>query len=253
MPRVRAWWNRWPHANIGIPTGRASGLVVVDLDGREGLDTWQRLLQRHSDAVATAMAQTPHGEHHWYRLPAGLYVPRRIRGLGAGIDVLGDGGYAVAPPSRITSDHTNGQRCGFSDYSWTRRQLQALPAWIAAQSQVRDDISPHAYSSTPHRHNGYVHAALQGEVARVASARIGTRNDTLNLAAYHLGRLIGAGLLTRSEAERALLAAAAACGLIADDGIAAAKNTIASGLEFGAGRPRHRIGPDGGRGGRSSR
>src|SRR3712207_9298136 len=40
--RIRAWWGRWPKANIGVPTGRASGLLVLDVDAGDGLRSEER-------------------------------------------------------------------------------------------------------------------------------------------------------------------------------------------------------------------
>ena len=90
----------------------------------------------------------------------------------------------------------------------------------------------------PERRRRYSQAALRREAERVARAAAGTRNHTLNLAAYHLGRPVGAGELIREEADRVLHAAAVASGLVTDDGPAPARRTIASGLESGAGNPR---------------
>jgi hypothetical protein len=83
---------------------------------------------------------------------------------------------------------------------------------------------------------------MRGEVQRVATAVPGCRNQTLNLAAYHLGRLVGGGELEREQAEQALFAAAALCGLVGDDGASAARATIASGLDHGALHPEPMLG-----------
>ena len=36
MRRIKAWWDRWPAANVGVPTGKRSGLLVLDIDLRDG-------------------------------------------------------------------------------------------------------------------------------------------------------------------------------------------------------------------------
>ncbi|MPZ89173.1 MAG: hypothetical protein GEU81_14120 [Nitriliruptorales bacterium] len=56
--RMRAWWASWPQANIGVTTG-TSGLVVVDLDGPQGLATWRALTAEHGPGPATATVATP--------------------------------------------------------------------------------------------------------------------------------------------------------------------------------------------------
>ena len=40
---IRAWWGRWPHANVAIPTGQASGLMVLDADAGDGPKSLRRL------------------------------------------------------------------------------------------------------------------------------------------------------------------------------------------------------------------
>ena len=36
MRHIKAWWGRWPVANVGVPTGERSGLLVLDIDLRDG-------------------------------------------------------------------------------------------------------------------------------------------------------------------------------------------------------------------------
>ena len=80
----------------------------------------------------------------------------------------------------------------------------------------------------------YAHSALERELTRVATARVGTRNDTLNRAAYNLGTLVGSGLLDRAEVEIELTRAARSSGLDARETAA----TLRSGLTAGIARPR---------------
>jgi len=86
----------------------------------------------------------------------------------------------------------------------------------------------------------YGRAALVAESDRVASAPVGTRNDTLNRAAFALGRLVGAGLLDPGDVVRELDAAARRAGL----GRAEVRRTIRSGLTAGRRSP---IDPEAGR------
>lgn len=99
--QIRAWWRQFPHANIGVITGRISGLVVVDVE-REGVD------QPFSETAATATGGG--GRHYFYAAPQGVTIPNatRIPGFVA-VDIRGEGGYVVVPPSR----HQSGQR-----YRW---------------------------------------------------------------------------------------------------------------------------------------
>jgi putative DNA primase/helicase len=107
---VSAWWRRWPDDGIGIATGRGSGVVVIDVDKRsKGLDTLGLIDAEHGWAWATARVLTPGGGVHFYYrcppggLPSSTHQSRtaggRVDPLGPGIDVRGDGGMVVAPPS----------------------------------------------------------------------------------------------------------------------------------------------------------
>ena len=81
--------------------------------------------------------------------------------------------------------------------------------------------------------------ALEAEAAIVAGAMNGTRNTTLNNAAFKLGRKVGAGYLQAAEVEAALMEAAQRSGLAQEDGPEAVRATIRSGLEAGKAEPEH--------------
>lgn len=87
----------------------------------------------------------------------------------------------------------------------------------------------------PARASRYVATALEAEARSVATAPEGTRNHTLNAAAFNMGTLVAAGHLDETDATATLAAAARAAGL--DDREIAA--TLASGLRGGAEHPRH--------------
>ena len=97
--QVMDWWTRWPEANIGLVMGAASGLIALDLDGPNAV-----ALLHHAKVFLpkTAAVQTKRGYHAFYQHP-GYAVANRAHllsdGNGSGVDVRGDGGYVVAPPS----------------------------------------------------------------------------------------------------------------------------------------------------------
>src|SRR5687768_6331825 len=76
VEQINTWWERWPNANIGIATGGASGIVVADLDGEEGLVSAKNLLG--NDLLEnTLTARTGNGGAHLYfkttdKLPNGV-------------------------------------------------------------------------------------------------------------------------------------------------------------------------------------
>ena len=143
-----------------------------------------------------------------------------------------DGGYVIGAGSRI----------GGRAYA-ARNELPPapLPSWLG--SLIRDDYVPPAvplprFSVDVDRAQGrsYAMAALRAETERVAVARPGTRNDTLNRAAFSLGQLVVAGLLPPIPVITGLISAATHAGLSEDE----ASRTVRSGLAGGARKPRAR-------------
>lgn len=97
---INAWWARWPDANIGIATGAISGIWVLDIDGDDGESSLRRLEEQNSPLPTTVeVISGGKGRHLYFRYPALLRINNSARKLGAGLDVRGDGGYIVAPPS----------------------------------------------------------------------------------------------------------------------------------------------------------
>jgi hypothetical protein len=217
--RIETWWARWPDANVGLRTGVRMDVADVDsTEGRHGL--------RH--ALGGAMPDGPAvrtggGWHFWFRTTG---YGNRVRLL-PGVDWRGAGGYVVAPPSR----HARG-----TDYVWVRPPRAALPE---APDVLLDLIAgpppPHAAGGPVAiaRPDRYAEVALEAETDRVARAPVGTRNDTLNRAAFALGRLVGAGLLDAREVAAELETAARYAGL----GRAETRRTIRSGMTAGRRQP----------------
>jgi hypothetical protein len=222
---VRGWWRRWPDANLGLVTGRR--FDVLDLDGDQGVEALRAVLsiapQEHPGPVART------GSGGWHLLYAPTALGNRVRLL-AGVDWRGRDGLIVAPPSR----HATGGR-----YAWVR-PLTAAPPEVPAE--LRRLLAPPPATRTTRppaptttgRAGGYGRAALAGERAAVATAQPGSRNQSLNRAAFNLGQLVAAGLLDVDQVRTVLLAAA----LEAGNPPAKAHATIESGLRGGAAKPR---------------
>lgn len=107
LRQVEAWWRRWPTANIGMPSGTASGLVVVDVDVHGPVDGY-RALDRAARTGGldgwVFQVRSPSGGLHVY-YPANDAVEQRSwQAARAGIDFRGDGGYIIVPPSRRLID-----------------------------------------------------------------------------------------------------------------------------------------------------
>src|SRR5699024_7505567 len=97
------WWRSRPTANIGIPTGAVSGLVVIDVDvhGVNGYVAYARAARAGLISEPLAVVRTPTGGQHAY-FPADPNQTQRSWQAGkVGIDGRGDGGYLIAPPSQV--------------------------------------------------------------------------------------------------------------------------------------------------------
>ncbi|MFN0137997.1 MAG: DUF3987 domain-containing protein [Phycisphaerae bacterium] len=127
VDQINMWWNKCPAANIGIRTGAESGIVVIDIDPRHGGDaTLVELVETYGELPPTVECLTGGGGRHFYFRRPGQLVKSRSD-LRPGIDVRGDSGYAVAPPSV----HANG-----TSYQWVEGrapgeiEIAELPAWL---------------------------------------------------------------------------------------------------------------------------
>ena len=122
---IRGWWASSPNANVGIRTGPESGVWMVGPDGPAGIADLDGLQAVHGPLPRTATIRSGGGGRHYYfRYPSdGLKVTNRKNHRGTRIDVRGDGGYAVAPPS----GNANGP------YEWLDEFEPAeAPAWLLA-------------------------------------------------------------------------------------------------------------------------
>ena len=159
---VKDWWKKYPNANVGIVTGKLTGLVVVDVDTYRGA----KMEPIHEEYPTALISKTGRGAYHLvYSYPKDAeYVPNQV---GAdGVDIRADGGLIVAPPSI----HANGKR-----YFWTTKGTPG-PAPMGLLSKRED-------RKTREKEEGWLsHILTEG-------ATEGTRNDTLaRLTGYLAGK-----------------------------------------------------------------
>jgi hypothetical protein len=190
--------------NIGLATG-PSGLVVIDLDTAEGTDDGAAVLARLAadrgvSVPATYAVSTPSGGRHLYfTTPEGVRLRNTARTIGPNIDSRAGGGYVVAPGSVLPN----------GGYELTDDNDPALlPAWLVQACLDRPSPATSAPSqivaSNP---DAYAASALRGECERVRNAPSGQHNAILASAAYTLGRKVGAGIITHTDARTGLIAA----------------------------------------------
>lgn len=134
--QLRAWWERWPDALIGIYCER-SGFFAIDFDrkgGRDGFESWAELVKTHGagqDVICGMVQKTPTGGYHaLFRLPEGVKIPNNANQLGPGLDL-----------------RSNGYICTGGAYQWQpgqdpmTGQLTDAPAWLLELIQ-RPEATP---------------------------------------------------------------------------------------------------------------
>ena len=136
--RIRQWWAMWPQANIGLACGTASGLVVIDVDGEDGRQSLQKLVDTHGPLPRTLASSTGRGVHYIFR--AGDDPIRTTTSeLGKGIDTRSTSNYIIAPPSI----HESGKQYAWQPgYSPDDIEPADLPAWLRPADKRKQAPAP---------------------------------------------------------------------------------------------------------------
>lgn len=130
VSQIKSWWDYNPNFNIGISTGKENGILIIDIDGDEGLkclNTWQAqghdLLEKPT-CVSISGRPSRFSLSFWYKYPIKYDIGSNAKRLNAGIDIRANDGYVVAPPSV----HPNGG----SKYTWIHwtDELAEVPQWV---------------------------------------------------------------------------------------------------------------------------
>ena len=215
---------------IGAPMGPASGIWTIDLDldpakKIDGKATLDQLIAQCGPLPPTWATVTPRGGRHLiFAWDPNVEIRNSAGKIGPGIDVRGNGGYICLPPSR---NATGGA------YQWEPggpQNAALAPPWLVALAKAT-------------KARAWARAALERECKNVAAALPGTRNTTLNTAAFNLFQIVAGGGLDEQEVRDRLFEAAETCRLVADDGVAAVEATIESGAQAGRKQPRTRPQP----------
>ena len=107
---IDKWWTElYRDHGVGIATGRASGIFVLDVDVAEdkaGDETLADLEARYGELPDTPTVETPSGgAHYYFKIPDGIEIRNDAgRRLGQGLDIRGEGGQVVAPPTARAVD-----------------------------------------------------------------------------------------------------------------------------------------------------
>lgn len=181
LAQIASWWRRWPKANVGMPTGRASGLEVVDVDRKAwgtGFSAFERARRAGLVNRWLAVVRTPSGGAHFY-FPADPGRPQSSwQAAPARIDFRGEGGYVIVPPSVVL---TGEQRVGYTVAGGPQRAASPVEA-----TAVRDLIDPRREPSTARARGAIRDGDAERLAAWVAVRGEGERNRGLFWAACRL-------------------------------------------------------------------
>lgn len=225
--QITEWWTKWPAASIGVACGSASGIWVLDIDMPDGPDSLSSVVGDNGMPVTLKQITGGGGTQYFWKWD-GAEIRNSSSRIAKQIDVRGEGGYVILPPS----SHPSGNR-----YAWDGKWMApvAAPEWMVALATKEKEVAPSNRPTAPRGANTrYGEAALVGQLKDLSNATEGTRNDTLNTAAYALGRLVGGNELDLSYVESSLLDIAVKIGLNAKE----AQKTIASGIKAGMKDPK---------------
>lgn len=129
--KIKAWWEKAPSANIGIPMGEKSGLVALDVDTRHGGDSSLALLVDEFAALPNTITATTGGggKHYIFKYTEELAL-KNVVGFRDGLDIRTQGGMIVAAPS---IHHSGNQYMWDSGKSPFEMQAADMPAWLVEE------------------------------------------------------------------------------------------------------------------------
>ena len=191
--RIRAMWLQFGGSLVGVATGEASNVAVLDIDRQHGgLEWWGA--NRHRLPHTRVHRTRSGGLHLWFRHKQGLRCSTAR--IAPGIDVKAEGGACIYWPAiglPVLSD----------------APLAAWPEWLTPPP--RRETAPVVRSSE--RPPAHIEKSLTGIVRVVATAAPGQRNAILFWGACRCAEMVTRGELSKPHAEAVLRECAGRVGL----------------------------------------
>ena len=223
IAQIEEWWKQHPNASIGMACGKDSKVWVLDVDLPEGPEVLSALQKANGGFPLTLQQKTGGGGLQIFWAWNGKQIRNSASKIGKNLDVRGEGGYVILPPSPHPSGGT---------YQWTQKVIPVVaPRWLTDLLEKQEPAPRVSHGST----SPYGEAALLRELSELARAGEGQRNDSLNRAAFNLGQLVAGGELGEGQAESALIGTAYSIGLTGKE----IQATIRSGISDGKCHPRN--------------
>lgn len=216
---IKSWAEAYPHANVGIACGELSGVLVIDLDPRNGAnESISKLSMRGYVFPECPVAQTGGGGRHlFFRFDPKIGNSKDK--IGKGIDIKSTGGYVVGAPSVVPRKDNAGTGC----YRWLREpwgvHIPRLPIW--ASSMLAPAPRPH-YAPDLSKHEG----TIRGLLDFLGKANSGERNNRLYWCSRRAAEMVKQHRVSEGGAVSQLIAASAAIGLPHKEALATIKSAF---------------------------
>jgi hypothetical protein len=218
---------------IGMPTGEITGVVVIDVDVKDGRPGMEWLNENSHRLPQTRTIRTGSGGLHIYLRWPGQMIRNSAGKIAPGIDIRGDGGYVVVSPSPGYAVADDSEVSGVPDW--------LMPILVPPAPPERTTAPTHApLPPRPHNPDGGTHygvAALERECDAIRQSWEGSKHHTLNKAAFSIGGLVSAGELQEGFAFAELSAALSDIRHACKD-FRHAQNTLRTAFQDGTQKPR---------------
>jgi putative DNA primase/helicase len=202
--QITNWWGRWPNAMIGVACGPLSGIWAIDPDAPkspgepDGRANWAALSSKHGCRPTHTHLTPGGGQHLLFKWRADRPLTNSEGNItGTGINVRGDGGYIIAPPSRRQDGkaYEIAEPLDFFNFA-------EAPEWL--YEMLRPRPRPRgAYSPSARSGAGHPIARIQGILNRVAQTGAGERNKVLFWGAMRVVDMVVQREVPPSEGNRA--------------------------------------------------
>jgi putative DNA primase/helicase len=196
LEQINKWFIRYGPTNWGLATGHESGIFVVDIDSKEGYDWVVANGLTDTYSVKTG-GSTPeklsYGYHFYFKHPgAHIAIKNSAKDLSPGVDVRGDGGYVLIPPSMTEMAY----------YVANPREIAVAPQWLIDRV-TKVEVAPEFIGATELSDHDYDHGMniLKAECKAYANVANGEWNYELNKLCFLFGRMVAAGVISREDAE----------------------------------------------------
>lgn len=201
--QIQTWWETWPDALIGSPTGKRTNRLVIDTDSPRAKEELHLLAEQAGTTWPDTFTVGTHdGEHAYFNYPGNVVIGNSSRNMPDSVDVRGEGGYVILPPS----PHPEGGRYEIINHT----PKVDVPMWLFKLLVDWDQEKPVEIREAT---AGWAMRQYVRMVAELRRAVEGNRNARLNSAAWWASRLSGHPLLTEKATSAEIKATAQRLGL----------------------------------------